>query len=142
MKDFGCHRLEVLSNLFGKVTRLKSLIANVAFERKVEDTAATLLQFESGTCATLTVTHAAQKAEDTLNIFGTMGSIHIPVLNQGELKLRIGNNERIEFHPPAANVHQPLIAEFTEAVLANREPKITGETGKLITILEERIYIS
>ena len=75
------------------------LISNISFERKVEDTAATLLQFESGTCATLTVTHAAQEAQDTLDVFGTKGSIHIPVLNQGELKLRIGNDERLEFHP-------------------------------------------
>ena len=142
MKDFGCHRLEVLTNLFGKVSCLKSLIANVAFERKVEDTAATLLQFESGTCATLTVTHAAQEAQDTLDIFGTKGSIHIPILNQGELKLRIGNDERIESHPPASNVHQPLIAEFTDAVLTNREPLLNGELGKMIDVLTEQIYLS
>ena len=142
MKDFGCHRLEVLTNLFGSVTNLKSLVANVAFEREVEDTAAVLLQFESGTCATLTVTHASSEPQDTLDIFGTMGSIHIPALNQGELKLRIGNDERLEFHPPASNVHQPLIAEFTDTVLANRAPQINGQTGKMITILEEQIYTS
>ena len=142
MKDFGCHRLEVLSNLFGKVTRLKSLIANVAFERKVEDTAATLLQFESGTCATLTVTHAAQEAQDTLDIFGTKGAIHIPVLNQGELKLRIGNDERIESYPTHPNAHLPLIEDFTNAVLTNREPLLNGDLGKMIEVLTEQIYLS
>ena len=140
MKDFGCHRLEVLTNLFGTVNTLKSLVTNAVFERDVEDTAVVLLQFDSGTLASVTVTHASQEAQDTLDIFGTKGSIHIPVLNQGVIKVKIGNNERIENHPPASNVHQPLIAEFTDAVLTNREPKLNGELGRMIEVLEEKIY--
>lgn len=140
MKDFGCHRLEVLTNLFGTVTDLKSLVANVAFEREVEDTATALMQFETGTCATLTVTHASRTPQDTLDIFGTEGSIHIPVLNKGDMHIRTGNSERTENHPPASNIHEPLIEEFADAVLNNREPRVNGETGRLIEVLEEKIY--
>jgi predicted dehydrogenase len=140
MMDFGCHRLEVLTNLFGDVKELKSLVSNAVFEREVEDTASVLLQFESGTCANLTVTHAAREPQDTLDIFGTEGSIHIPVLNGAELKLRIGNEEKTEIHAPHVNFHQPLIEDFTEAVLNNREPVITGEIGREIARLEEEIY--
>src|SRR5580765_7144823 len=48
MMDFGCHRLEVLTDLFGEVRRTERIIANVEFDREVEDTAAVLLQFDSG----------------------------------------------------------------------------------------------
>ena len=48
MMDFGCHRIEVLLNLFGAVRETTGLAANVAFDRDVEDTAAVLLRFESG----------------------------------------------------------------------------------------------
>jgi predicted dehydrogenase len=140
MMDFGCHRLEVLTNLFGAVRTLKSLVSNAVFGRAVEDTASALFQFENGTCANLTVTHAAREPQDTLDIYGTEGSIHIPVLNGAELKLRTGSAETIEFHPPPANFHQPLIEDFTDAVLNNREPLITGETGREIARLEEEIY--
>lgn len=140
MMDFGCHRLEVLTNLFGNVRQLKSMVANVAFEREVEDTAAVLLEFENGLCANLTVTHAAREPQDTLDIFGTKGSIHVPVLNKAEIRVITADGERIESHAPAANVHQPLIEDFTEAVLMDREPQVNGEIGKMVATLEEQIY--
>ncbi|HRH45579.1 MAG TPA: Gfo/Idh/MocA family oxidoreductase [Pyrinomonadaceae bacterium] len=140
MMDFGCHRLEVLVNLFGEVSKVKSLVANVAFEREVEDTATALLQFESGTCASVTVTHAAREPQDTLSIFGTKGSIHIPVLNQANIQIKTENGDRIESHPTHPNVHLPLIADFTNAILEDRAPLVSGEIGKLIQVLESRIY--
>lgn len=140
MMDFGCHRLEVLTNLFGAVRRTESIVANIVFEREVEDTATAILQFESGVCANLTVTHAARERQDTLSIFGTGGSIHVPILNQPELIIKTPSDERIELHPAAANTHQPLIKDFAQAVLTNREPAVTGQTGKSIALLETEIY--
>lgn len=140
MLDFGCHRLEVLTNLFGKVSEIKSVLGRAVFERNVEDTAIASLKFESGVFANLTVTHAAFEAKDTLSIFGTKGSIHIPVLNKGEIKIKTETKERTEFHAPHSNVHQPLIEDFTDAVLENREPKVSGEKGREIAALEDEIY--
>ena len=140
MMDFGCHRIEVLTNLFGSVKRVESIITNVAFEREVEDTATAIFQFESGTCANLTVTHAAIEAQDTLDIFGSKGSIHVAVLNQNEIKIKSETGERVEDHPPHQNIHQPLIADFVEAIFNNCEPKINGEAGKMIAEIEVQIY--
>ena len=140
MMDFGCHRLEVLVNLFGSVRRTASLTANVVFDRDVEDTAAVLLQFDSGPCATVVVTHAARGREDTLDIAGTRGSIRCGNLNAGELRIVAGDRERVETHPPAANVHLPLIEDFVEAVAAGRPPAVDGETGRQIAAIEDQIY--
>ena len=142
MMDFGCHRLEVLTNLFGTAKRTASLVSNEIFKREVEDTAAVSLQFENGTCAALIVTHAAREAQDTLDIFGTEGSIQVPVLNKAELKIKTENGERCENHPPHRNAHQPLIEDFTESVLHNRQPRINGATGKQIAEITEKIYRS
>ena len=109
MMDFGCHRLEVLMHLFGAVRRTAAVTANVVFDRAVEDTAAVLLQFEGGPCAAVTVTHAAEERQDTLQVFGTRGSLHVDELNAGSLRIRTGNQSRVESHPPAANIHRPLI---------------------------------
>jgi predicted dehydrogenase len=140
MMDFGCHRLEVLTNLFGTVKQLKSLISNEVFGREVEDTACALLQFENGACANLSVTHAAAEAQDALDIFGTNGSIHVPVLNGSEMLIKTETGERTERHAPAENIHQPLIEDFADAVLNGKKPAVTGETGREIARLEEEIY--
>ena len=140
MMDFGCHRLEILLNLFGKASRVESINANVAYDREVEDTSAALMQFESGTCASLVVTHAAQESQDTLDIFGTAGSIHIASLNSGEIKIVKGYETRIEMHPPSANFHSPLIEDFADAIINDREPRISGKTGRDVAVIEDKIY--
>ena len=140
MFDFGCHRIEALVNIFGAVTRVTSMVSNVVFDREVEDTAAALFQFESGTCGVLSVTHATSEPCDTLDVFGVDGSVHVPGLNRGEMRVNTGKGERVESHPPASNLHQPLIEDFVEAVLNNREPRVNGETGRTVAKIEEEIY--
>lgn len=140
MMDFGCHRLEMFANLFGKVSRIESLVSNDALGREVEDTAAALMQFESGTCAAVTVTHAAAESQDTLYIFGTLGSIHVPALNSGEMTIRIGGDVRQESHPPASNFHEPLIRQFGESVLIDSDPVVSGEDGREVQAMLDAIY--
>jgi len=48
--------------------------------------------------------------------------------------------ERYEVHSPAANLHAPLIEDFTNAVLGNREPAASGETGRRVARIEAEIY--
>jgi predicted dehydrogenase len=140
MMDFGCHRLEVLLHLFGDVRAATGLTANVVFARDVEDTAAVLLQFDRGPCASVTVTHAAGVRQDTLDVFGTLGSIQCPNLNAGEIRIVTGERERVEAHPPAANVHQPLIEDFVDAVAAHRQPAVDGAVGRRVAAIEDQIY--
>src|SRR2546425_5496713 len=83
MFDFGCHRIEVLTNIFGPITAVKAITANTVFDREVEDTAAALFRFERGPCALLSVSHAAAEGKDSLYIFGSLGSIRVSILNEG-----------------------------------------------------------
>jgi predicted dehydrogenase len=140
MADFGCHRLEVLRHLFGPVARVRSVVARVALDREVEDTAAVLLEFERGGCAILAVTNAAAERQDTLEIFGTRGSIRAASLNAGGLVVRQGAEDSIEAHPPAANVHMPLVEEFVDAVRSGRDPAVDGLAGRAIAALQDSIY--
>jgi predicted dehydrogenase len=140
MFDFGCHRIEALVNIFGPVERVTSLVSNVVFNREVEDTATALFQFESGTSGALSVTHAVSEPRDSLKIFGTQGSINVPVLNAAEMRIMTSGGERVESHPPAQNIHQPLIQDFVEAVLTGRAPRIDGAAGRIVAKIEEAIY--
>ena len=140
MFDFGCHRIEILLNIFGPIARTIGSTASVLFDRQVEDTAVAVFEFESRMRGVLTVTHAAVEPQDTINIFGSDGSIHVPVLNQGMMRIKTAAGERTETHPPHSNLHQPLIDDFTRAVLANREPQVDGAVGYDVAKIEADIY--
>lgn len=140
MFDFGCHRLEVLLNLFGAVRETQSMLSNIVFEREVEDTAVAVLRFAAGPCAVVSVTHAAYEAQDTLDIFGSRGSLHLPDLNAGTLRLKTATGEQTEMHPPHANLHQPLIEDFAQAVLTDRLPAMSGTMGRAVAVIEAELY--
>ncbi len=140
MMDFGCHRIEVLTNVFGRIKEVKAFTDNLLFDREVEDTSAAFFKFDSGVRATLTVTHAVFESQDTLEIFGTQGGLHISKLNQGDLRIVTGAGERVEAHPPHANIQLPSIADLTAAILEDRAPRVDGELGREVARIEEAIY--
>jgi predicted dehydrogenase len=140
MMDFGCHRIEVLTNVFGTVIDVQAFTDNLFFHREVEDTSAAFFKFASGVRATLTVTHAVFESQDTLDIFGTQGSLHLTKLNQGDLRIVTSDGEKHEQHPPHTNIQLPSIADMAEAILEDRAPRVDGETGREVARIEEAIY--
>jgi predicted dehydrogenase len=140
MADFGCHRIEVLLHLLGPVWRVTSLVANVALQREVEDTAVGLLHFERGTCAMVAVTNAAADRLDTLDLLGTKGSIRVESLNGGEIVVRGAAGDRRESHPPPPNVHVPLVEDFVDAVHGGRDPTVDGRVGRAVAAVQDEIY--
>ena len=140
MFDFGCHRIEVLMNLFGSIKDSKCLMSNVLFSREVEDTALAMFRFETGLQAVLSVTHAISLPADTLDIYGSIGSIKISALNEGNISIKNQDGERIETHPPPSNLHEPLIDDFARAVVGNREPQVNGRQGRDVARVEVDIY--
>lgn len=140
MMDFGCHRIEVLMNLLGPIRDVKSMTGRTVYEREVEDTSLAIFSFEQGAQGVLAVTHAAFESQDTLDIFCSGGSIHIPVLNLGEMQIKTTAGERVEQLPPHRNIHQPLIEDFTAAVLESRAPVVDHEIGREVSRVLEIIY--
>jgi predicted dehydrogenase len=138
--DFGCHRIELLMNLLGEIGDVCSFLKRVRFEREVEDTATVALSFSSGVLANVTVTHAAFESLDTLSIFGSKGSIHVPVLNEGHMKVVTSFEVRLEDHPPNPNFHEPLIEDFMKAVIENRQPRVNGGIGREVNRILSEAY--
>jgi predicted dehydrogenase len=140
MMDFGCHRIEVLQSIFGKIINIQSQIFNLHFKREVEDTAYVSLLFENEVQAILKVSNVVYEPKDTLIIYGTSGTIRIPVLNTGKITIFSKDGTRDEEFRPHQNLHQPLIEDFAQAVLDNREPAVNGTAGKEVSVVLEEIY--
>jgi predicted dehydrogenase len=143
MADFGCHRVEVLLDLLGPITQARGFLGNVLFqEREVEDTCVAHLRFRDGAQAVLSVSHAPREPRDTLEIFGTEGSAHASVLNEGLLRIVKAGESREERHAVPANLHQPLVEDFVAAVREGREPAVGGVAGLEVARVVEAIYRS
>jgi predicted dehydrogenase len=140
MFDFGCHRIEVLLDLFGDVAEVGALRGNVLFDRAVEDAAIATLRFSPGPLAVVAVAHAAAEPQDTLDIFGSEGSIHVAKLNGSALRLVQGGTETVEPHPVPENAHRPLIQQFVDSVLGAGAPMVDGVAGRAVNRVLEAVY--
>jgi predicted dehydrogenase len=141
MMDFGCHRIEVLLDLFGPLQDVRGFPANVRFrDREVEDTCVAHLRFARGVESVLTVTHAAGERRDTFAIYGSEGSVQVPALNDGVVRIVAARGVREERHPPHANLHQPLVEDFVAAAREGRDPAVSGEVGLEVSRVLAAIY--
>ncbi len=140
MMDVGCHRIEVLQNILGRITQTRAALGRIVLEREVEDTGTAHFTFEHGATGVLNVSHAISESQDTLALFGTEGSIHSPSLNEGTIVVKTAAGERTERWPPHANIHLPLIENFAHAVLHGQAPEVDGEVGRAVTLVEDEIY--
>ncbi|MBN1525150.1 MAG: Gfo/Idh/MocA family oxidoreductase [Spirochaetales bacterium] len=140
LKDFGCHRIEVLLNLFGKYSQVKALHAPIVFSREVEDTAVVSIQFDSKVIGTVTVSHASGISRDTLTIYFSQGRVHVPSLNAGVLEIETSKGIVTENHPPHNNLHFPLVEKYIAALNTTREFEIDGETGVAVDSIIEQAY--
>ncbi len=140
MFDFGCHRIEFLLNLFGKVKEVKSILGNVSFDRQVEDTASAILEFENSSQSILSVTHSTFESKDSVSVYGTKGSLEIPVLNGSRIIIKNLSGEKEEIINRADNVHLPLINNFSVAVLNGVNPVVTADMGREVNVVLEKIY--
>jgi len=117
-----------------------SQLVNSLYDRDVEDNSAAVLRFESGALGVLSISNAVREPADTLDVYGTRGSVHVPVLNRGRMRVWTQQGERTEEHPPHENIHQPLIEDFTRAVLEGRDPEVRGEVGLEVQKVLDGIY--
>ncbi|MBN1561051.1 Gfo/Idh/MocA family oxidoreductase [candidate division KSB1 bacterium] len=140
MMDFGCHRIEVMLNLFGPIVKVRSVVNQLSFAREVEDTATALFEFANGAHGLLFVSHAAFEAQDTLAVYGTRGSLHVRNLNSGDLRIVDENGERLEEHALKTNPHELLIDDFTRAVSLGQNPGVTGHDGRAVNVILDKIY--
>jgi predicted dehydrogenase len=142
LMDFGCHRIEVLLNILGEVSRVWGSQGSLVTDWDVEDTSVSILEFQNETRGLLAVSRAIEEPRDMLDIYGSAGSIHVPVLNAGSMTVFTPAGDRREDHPPHQNLHLPYIDAVAQAFLQNREPPVPGETGLRVAEIIEEIYHS
>ncbi|MEO9591936.1 Gfo/Idh/MocA family protein [Rhodopirellula bahusiensis] len=139
LMDIGSHRLDLFLYLFGEVQTVQSsVIDSPDFE--AEQVATLLMQFKNGVHGVLQTYFGTVNTPDRLEVIGTAGRVTIEDLNGGELNWFHSEGVTQESHPPAENLHAPLIEDFTLSLEQKRDPKINGSRGKQTNDIIELAY--
>jgi len=140
LMDVGSHRLELFLRMFGPIRDVKALCGTIAVDYQSENVASLILQFESGIHGTLQCFFGTDTEQDEFAVLGTKGRLTSRPLNGGSLVIERNTERQTEMHPPAGNLNSPLIADFAAAIVAQRQPTVTGERGRAVNRVMELAY--
>ena len=129
LMDIGSHRLDLFLHLMGDVESVKaSFVPSPDYQ--AEQAATLLVQFNSGVQGVLQCYFGTVNTPDRLEIIGTDGRITVDDLNGNEMLLVTANGPTHESHPPASNLHAPLVEDFSASLVHGGLPTISGPIGK------------
>lgn len=158
-QDGGClmnqsiHNIDLLQWMMGSVESLFAYTATNLRKIEGEDVGTIVLKFQNGALGIIesTTTIYPTNLEETLNIFGSTGTVCIGgiAVNKIESWRFAGDDEAAvladqDKEPP--NVygfgHADIIKDFMEAITEDREPAISGEEGRKALEIILAIYHS
>ena len=129
--DLGSHGLDLLDHWFGPIDAVHALQATRMAWSSVEDQVVAVLAFESGVQGTAMWGFNGASRRDTMTVFGSEGSVSVPLLAEGPVIVEGAGGAREELVVPhPAHVQEPLIATIV-AELLGRGPACpsTGESA-------------
>jgi len=148
--DMGGHCIDLLEMFFGKISRVSCFVNNNVHDYKSEDSATVILFFENGALATVDTFFCIpdNSSKNVLELYGSKGSILAQgTIGQGPAGQMVafleqhGKNkdydakqarsaaEGLVVDPEPVNTYQAEIEEFSQAIIDDREPFISGELG-------------
>jgi predicted dehydrogenase len=146
--DMGGHCIDLLEMFFGKIVKVSCFINNTVQDYKSEDSAAVMLFFENGAMGTVDTFFCIpdNSSKNVLELYGSKGSIlangTIGQGPEGQMKAFLEQDSkdydaqqaRSEAQtnviaPVPVNTYRAEIEEFSQAILDDREPLISGELG-------------
>ena len=142
LMDIGSHRIDLLLHLLGQPAETSALCSRVEDAFEVEDSAVVLFRFENGAVGTLQCHFACPSDPDEFSILGTKGLLTAKPLNGDRLVVEFEGKQRVERHPPPANLCGPLVVDFVNSIRENRSPTVPGEEGRAVNRVIERAYTS
>jgi predicted dehydrogenase len=146
--DMGGHCIDLLEMFFGNVAKVSCFVNNAVHDYKSEDSATAMLFFENGAMGTVDTFFCIpdNSSKNVLELYGSKGSILAQgTIGQGpagrmtafleqdskdyDARQARAEAQAITIDPSPVNTYQAEIEEFSQAVLDDREPAISGELG-------------
>jgi len=116
--DIASHRIDLLNFLFGRPVRATGFRSNAVHTYGVEDNATVMVEYAGGVRGMVDARWHSRVERDECRIVGTDGELVLDPLNGPALRGPEGERAL----PAHANLHYPLVADFSAAVLEGRPP--------------------
>ncbi|MFD9908828.1 Gfo/Idh/MocA family protein [Streptomyces sp. NPDC059063] len=121
LADAGSHRIDLLVALFGRPAEVRGRLGR-RFPQGAERRAEVELRWASGLRAHVLAEWSDEPPVDRFEVTGDGRSLTLDPLDTGRLRIQGPGGARTVTLPPAANPHEPLIADFVRAVALGRPP--------------------
>ena len=130
LMDIGSHRIDLFVKLFGQARRVHGFATRIGVSYETENAATVAMEFNEGVQGTLQTFFGTEMGLDQFRCVGTQGQIDIEDLNSGQMTISTATRTWQESHPPAENLHGPLIDDFVDAIENERIPACDGSQGR------------
>ncbi len=140
ISDMGTHMFDAIIGLLGLPESVQAMTATIDRDWDVEDSSSILMRLEGGAQVTASFHWNSKTWVHMFEIVGTEAKVLWQPYDSGKIVKTVGRNvEEIEL-PPAANVHQPLVGDFVEAVREGRRAQVTFEEAAKTNVLVDAVY--
>jgi UDP-N-acetyl-2-amino-2-deoxyglucuronate dehydrogenase len=149
----GSHTIDLLVWLFGDVSAVRAITCTAVHEIETEDTAAAILEFESGAIGVYqAATSVYPGYPRRVEIAGANGSIIVEQNRVIAADLRSGGypglgSADVDTNPSTSSPlvsdsrgHQSALEDFLEAIRENRAPRCDGREARRSVAVIEAIY--
>ena len=146
--DMGGHCIDLLEMFFGNVAKVSCFINNTVHDYESEDSAVATLFFENGALGTVDTFFCIpdSSSKNVLELYGSRGSIlardTIGQAPAGEMLAFLepdgkaydagqarAQAQGVVIAPQPVNTYRAEIEEFSQAIIDDRQPLISGELG-------------
>jgi predicted dehydrogenase len=131
--DVGSHRLDLLWFWLGHPVAVAARTETLVHSYPADDSDVLLIKMESGVQVTASFHWNIGVGYDSIELFGTDGALLSTPTDGPRLVYKTRQREEEFDLPHAENRHYPLIADFTERILAGQPPAYPGEEGAITT---------
>lgn len=142
LADSGSHMLDLTIGLCGLPRSVCSHAETLVQQYEVEDTASLLMQFENGAHGLAHFGWGTRSFAHELEVIGSEGKVQWLPVDGGKAIVTLGRDVQQLDLPNAANVHEPLVADFNRAVLDGRDPIVPLAEAAKTNHLLDAVYRS
>jgi len=112
LRDVACHRIDLMTYLFGKPLRASAEMSTLVQPIPVEDNVTLTIEYEGGMRGVVDARWHSRVTRDEFRIRGTEGEISLSPLNGPDIVYPNGSEQL----PAHENLHYPCIEDFVNCV--------------------------
>ncbi|MES2461837.1 MAG: Gfo/Idh/MocA family oxidoreductase, partial [Armatimonadota bacterium] len=134
--DVGSHRIDMLLHLLGDVAEVSGYAENLLGHHTAENDVVLALRMASGALVSAGFHYQASPSRDTLEIYGTEGTLILDPFDGETFSLHQGGGAAPETfaYPIPSPVHLPFVQALVDVYKGDTtSPHVTGEEGAKTT---------